>query len=73
MRGSVHEDITASVDDETHRLARIRATESETGAILAAARACGCDIVYSEELIAGQDYDGTRVINSFADIPERQG
>ena len=43
------------------------------GAILAAARACDCDIVYSEDLSAGQYYDGTRVINPFADVPERQG
>ena len=35
------------------------------GAILAAARACGCDIVYSEDLSGGQDYDGVRVINPF--------
>ena len=35
------------------------------GAILAAARACGCDAVYSEDLSAEQDYDGTRVINPF--------
>ena len=44
-------DITVSVDEDVHRLARIRAAELETGAILAAARACG--IVYSENLIAG--------------------
>ena len=43
------------------------------GAILAAARACGCDIVYSEDLSAGQHYDGTRVINPFSSISERQG
>ena len=41
------------------------------GAILAAARAC--DIVYSEDLSAGQYYDGTRVINPFAGVPELQG
>ena len=35
------------------------------GAILAAARACACDIVYSEDLSDGQDYDGVRVINPF--------
>ena len=37
------------------------------GAILAAARACGCDVVYSEDLSDGQDYDGLRVINPFLD------
>lgn len=34
-------------------------------AILAAARACECGIVYSEDLSAAQDYDGVRVINPF--------
>ena len=37
------------------------------GAILAAARAAGCDAVYSEDLSDGQDYDGLRVINPFRD------
>ena len=37
------------------------------GAILAAARAMGCDAVYSEDMGAGQDYDGLRVVNPFAD------
>ena len=36
------------------------------GAILAAARASGCDIVYSEDLSAEQDYGGLRVIDPFA-------
>ena len=35
------------------------------GAILAAARALGCEAVYSEDLSAQQDYDGLRVINPF--------
>ena len=35
------------------------------GAILAAARALGCDAVYSEDLSSEQDYDGPRVINPF--------
>lgn len=38
-------------------------------AILASARASGCDVVYSEDLSAGQDYDGTRVINPFSEPP----
>ena len=37
------------------------------GAILAAARALGCDAVYSEDMSSQQDYDGLRVINPFAD------
>ena len=36
-------------------------------AILAAARICGCDAVYSEDLSAEQDYGGIRVVNPFAD------
>lgn len=36
-------------------------------AILAAARACNCDTVYSEDLSHVQDYGGLRVINPFAD------
>ena len=39
------------------------------GAILAAARAMGCELVYSEDLSATQDYDGLRVANPFADAP----
>lgn len=35
------------------------------GAILAAARALGCEAVYSEDLSHGQDYGGIRVINPF--------
>ena len=35
------------------------------GAILAAARASGCDAVYSEDMSPSQDYNGVRVINPF--------
>jgi predicted nucleic acid-binding protein len=35
-------------------------------AILAAARLMGCRTVYSEDLNAGQNYDGVTVINPFA-------
>ncbi len=35
------------------------------GAILAAARALGCDAVYSEDLSSEQDYGGLRVIDPF--------
>ncbi len=34
-------------------------------AILAAARALGCDAVYSEDMSAEQDYGGIRVVNPF--------
>ena len=40
------------------------------GAILAAARAAGCDAVYSEDLSAEQDYDGLRVIDPFREEGE---
>ena len=40
------------------------------GAILAAARALGCDAVYSEDLSAQQDYDGLQVINPFLEEVE---
>ena len=33
--------------------------------ILAAARAAGCDAVFSEDMSAAQDYDGLRVLNRF--------
>jgi predicted nucleic acid-binding protein len=36
------------------------------GLILAAARLAGCATVYSEDLNAGQDYDGLRVENPFS-------
>jgi predicted nucleic acid-binding protein len=38
-------------------------------AILAAARQMGCRKVYSEDLSAGQNYDGVAVINPFASSP----
>ena len=43
------------------------------GAILAAARALGCDAVYSEDLSSEQDYDGLRVINPFDDVTSSVG
>jgi predicted nucleic acid-binding protein len=36
------------------------------GAILTAARLMGCSVVYSEDLNAGQNYDGVTVVNPFA-------
>lgn len=36
-------------------------------AILSAAKAMGCEEVYSEDMSHQQDYDGTRVINPFSD------
>lgn len=37
------------------------------GAILAAARAVGCEILYTEDLNDGQDYDGVRAVNPFTE------
>jgi len=34
-------------------------------AIIAAARRLGCDVLYSEDLSHGQDYDGVKVVNPF--------
>ncbi len=34
-------------------------------AIIAAAHSLGCEVVYSEDLNAGQDYDGLQVVNPF--------
>jgi predicted nucleic acid-binding protein len=34
-------------------------------AIVEAARAAGCSEVYSEDLAAGRDYDGVRIVNPF--------
>ena len=41
------------------------------GAILAAARACGCDAVYTEDLNDGQDYGGVRAIDPFREDGRR--
>lgn len=35
-------------------------------AIIEAARTAGCREVYSEDLAAGRDYDGVRIVNPFA-------
>ncbi|MDQ6745507.1 MAG: hypothetical protein M3Z27_05790 [Actinomycetota bacterium] len=37
-------------------------------AIVEAAQRLGCDVVLSEDLNAGQDYDGVRVENPFANL-----
>ena len=38
-------------------------------AILAAAKAMGCHTVFSEDLNAGQNYEGVTIVNPFANIP----
>ncbi len=37
-------------------------------AILTAARIMGCEVVFSEDMNAGQDYGGVRVVNPFASL-----
>lgn len=37
-------------------------------AIIAAARRLGCNILYSEDLSHGQDYDGVQVVNPFLGV-----
>lgn len=39
-------------------------------AILEAARALGCDVVLSEDLADGHDYNGVRVENPFRSLPQ---
>ena len=43
------------------------------GAILAAARAMGAPVLYSEDLNHGQNYDGVRVANPFKRAPRLVG
>ena len=37
-------------------------------AIIVAARRLGCDVLYSEDLSHGQDYDGVKVVNPFLSV-----
>jgi predicted nucleic acid-binding protein len=48
-------EIVVKIDDDAYRRA----------AIIVAARRLGCDILYSEDLNHGQDYDGVKVVNPF--------
>ena len=59
------QDVTLAVFHAGVALSRRFRLSYWDGAILAAARASGCDAVYSEDLSEGQDYDGLRVINPF--------
>lgn len=54
--------------DEDAEFARLREVQLpyRDAAILEAARAAGCAQVLSEDLGAGRDYDGVRVVNPFA-------
>ena len=61
------QDVTVALFRDAVAMSRRFQLSYWDGAILAAARACGCDAVYSEDLSDGQDYDGVRVINPFGD------
>ncbi len=57
--------ITLSVFREGVSLSQRYLLSYWDGAILAAARALGCDAVYSEDMSAGQDYAGVTVLDPF--------
>lgn len=59
------QDVTLDLFRDAVALSRRFKLSYRDGAILASARAAGCDAVYSEDLSAGQDHDGVRVIDPF--------
>lgn len=61
-------DITLETFHSAVRISRRYRLSYWDGAILAAARAAGCDAVYSEDLSSEQDYGGVRVINPFENL-----
>ena len=65
------QDVTLDVFRDAVAISRRYRLSYWDGAILAAARALGCDAVYSEDLSAQQDYDGLQVINPFREEVER--
>ena len=64
------QDVTLDVFRDAVAISRRFRLSYWDGAILAAARALGCEAVYSEDLSAQQDYDGMRVINPFREEVE---
>ena len=64
------QDVTLGLFREATVISRRYHLSYWDGAILAAARALGCEAVYSEDLSAQQDYDGLRVINPFHEEAE---
>ena len=66
IRGFPVQDITLAVFRNAVSISRRFRLSYWDGAILAAARACGCEAVYTEDLSDEQDYDGLRVINPFS-------
>lgn len=64
--------ITVSVDEEVYHRARVRAAEQKTSVsaivrklLEEAARASQCEVLLSEDLNDGQDYEGVRGVNPF--------
>ena len=64
------QDVTLDLFREATAISRRYQLSYWDGAILAAARALGCEAVYSEDLSAQQYYDGLRVINPFREEVE---
>ena len=60
------QEITLTVLHAAIQLSRRFQISYWDGAIIAAAQALGCDELLSEDLNAGQNYDGVTVVNPFA-------
>ena len=65
------QDLTLAIFRDAVAMSRRFRLSYWDGAILASARACGCDVVYSEDLSDQQDYVGLRVINPFLEPARR--
>ena len=65
------QDVTLAIFRDAVAMSRRFRLSYWDGAILASARACGCDVVYSEDLSDQQDYVGLRVINPFLEPARR--
>lgn len=59
------EPVTLSLILEAWKLRGRHAVSHWDSTILAAANRIGCEILYSEDMNDGQDYDGVRVVNPF--------
>ena len=61
--------ITAQVASRCGRLPeQLLQTSYWDAAILASAKALGCQTLYTEDLNHGQDYDGVRAVNPFQEV-----
>ena len=57
--------MTPAIFDHAAAISRRFQISYWDSAIIAAAHSLGCEVVYSEDLNAGQGYDGLRVVNPF--------